>query len=47
MLDLPKYFISVLGDPKPPHKDTVESGVYHPDPKYAPFLPEPGDILLL
>ena len=43
----PKYYLSVLGDPKPPGKDTVESGIYHPDPKYAPFPTKPGDILLL
>lgn len=43
----PKYFLAVFGDPKPPEKDTIESGVYHPDPKFAPFPPEPGDVLLL
>jgi len=43
----PRYFFAIFGDPKPPSKDTVESGIYHPDPKYAPFKPIPGDILLL
>lgn len=43
----PKYFFAVFGDPNPPHKDTIESGIYHPDPKYAPFPTEQGDVLLL
>ena len=46
-MSVPKYYLSVLGDPKPPDKDTVESGVYHPDPNYAPFPTKPGDFLLL
>ena len=37
----------MFGDPKPPEKDTVESGIYHPDPKTAPFPTRPGDLLLL
>ncbi len=47
MIGKAKYFLSVLGDPKPPDKDNAESGVYHPDPKYSPFPTHPGDILLL
>jgi hypothetical protein len=43
----PRYFFAVFGDPMPPSKDTVESGIYHPHPKYAPFAPRPGDFLLL
>jgi hypothetical protein len=43
----PRYFFAVFGDPKPPSKDTVESGIYHPDPKYAPFPARLGDLLLL
>ena len=47
MNKIPKYFLSVLGDPKPPDKDEVGSGIYHPDSKYYPFQPEPGDVLIL
>jgi len=43
----PKYFFTMFGDPTPPEKDTIESGIYHPDPKHAPFPTKPGDILLL
>jgi len=43
----PQYFVAVFGDPQPPHKDVVESGVYHPNPKHAPFPIEPGDVMLL
>lgn len=43
----PRYFISVFGKPDPPDKDLIESGIYHPEPKYAPFSPDPGDILLV
>lgn len=46
-MNTPKYHISVFGDPKPPDKDTVESGIYHPDMRFAPFRTEPGDFLLL
>jgi hypothetical protein len=42
----PRYFFAVFGDPKPPNKDTIESGIYHPDPNYAPFPPDPGDMIL-
>jgi hypothetical protein len=45
-MNAPKYYLAVFGDPKPPDKDTIESGVYHPDPKFAPFPTEPGDFLL-
>jgi len=43
----PRYLFATFGDPAPPEKDRVESGIYHPDPKTAPFPAEPGDILLL
>jgi hypothetical protein len=43
----PNYFLAIFGDPKPPEKDTVESGIYHPDPRHAPFGTNPGDVLLL
>jgi len=43
----PKYFFAMFGDPRPPEKDTIESGIYHPDPKHAPFPTRPGDVLLL
>ncbi|MBI3662390.1 MAG: hypothetical protein HY234_04995 [Acidobacteria bacterium] len=43
----PKYFVAVFGDPNPPNKDTVESGVYHPDPDCVPFPTRPGDVILL
>ena len=43
----PKYFFAMFGDPKPPAKDTIESGIYHPHPKRAPFPTKPGDVLLL
>ena len=46
-MNVPKYYIAVFGDPRPPAKDTIESGVYHPDPKFAPFPTKPGDFLLL
>jgi hypothetical protein len=42
-----KYFVAVFGDPQPPQKTAVESGEYAPDPKYAPFEAEPGDVMLL
>lgn len=42
-----KYYLCVFGDPKPPDKDTIESGIYHPNLKFAPFSTEPGDLLLL
>jgi len=28
MLTHPRYFVTAFGDPQPPHKDVVESGVY-------------------
>ncbi len=43
----PKYYYAVFGEPNPPEKDEVESGIYHPDPHQAPFLVKPGDLLLL
>ena len=46
-MNTPKYYLAVFGDPKPPDKDTIDSGIYHPDPKFAPFPTEPGDFLLL
>lgn len=42
----PRYFVSVFGNPEPPEKDKIESGIYHPDSKYSPFPTEVGDILL-
>jgi|SRR5579859_4217574 len=42
----PRYFIAVFGDPQP-NKDAVDSGVYAPDPKYAPFPAKAGDVMLL
>lgn len=46
-MNAPKYYLAVFGDPRPPDKDTIQSGVYHPHPKFAPFPTEPGDFLLL
>jgi hypothetical protein len=46
-MDSPQYFFAMFGEPIPPAKDTIESGVYHPDSKLAPFPVRPGDILLL
>jgi hypothetical protein len=43
----PKYFVAVFGDPQQPGKSLVESCQYDPDPKYAPFPTEPGDVMLL
>ncbi len=43
----PKYFVAVFGDPQQPNKSLVESGEYDPDPRYAPFSPKPGDVMLL
>jgi len=42
----PKYFVAVFGKPDPPEKDTVESGVHHPNPGSSPFPTQPGDIML-
>src|SRR5229473_5447407 len=44
-MDKPRYFIAVFGDPRP-DKDSVESGVYTPDPKHA-FPTKSGDMMLL
>ena len=41
------YFTAVFGEPNRPGKDPVESGTYTPDPSFAPFSTEPGDIMLL
>ena len=43
----PRYFIAIFGDPVPPLKDRVQSGIYHPAPKFSPFQTAPGDVLLL
>jgi len=43
----PSYFFALFGDPNPPEKDMVESGLYHPHPDTAPFPTKPGDVLLL
>lgn len=45
-MNKPRYFIAVFGDPQP-NKDPVDSGVYTPDPKYAPFPAKAGDVMLL
>ena len=45
-MNKPRYFISVFGNPQP-GKDAVESGIYHPSPKDAPFPAEPADYLIL
>jgi hypothetical protein len=45
-MDRPRYFVAVFGDPRP-DKDAVDSGVYTPDSKYAPFPTRPGDVMLL
>ncbi len=42
-----RYYFAVFGDPHPPNKDLVESGIYHPDPSRAPFDARPGDVLVL
>lgn len=43
----PRYFVAVFGDPEPEGKNVVDSGIYDPDPRYAPFPTKPGDFLLL
>ncbi len=43
----PKYFVAVFGDPQQPNKSLVDSGTYDPDPRYAPFPTNPGDVMLL
>jgi hypothetical protein len=43
----PRYFIAVFGAPQPPQKDLVESGLYHPATKFAPFPVARGDVMLL
>jgi hypothetical protein len=42
-----KYFVAVFGDPQQPGKSLVESGEYNPNPRYAPFQTNPGDVMLL
>lgn len=42
-----RIFVAVFGDPQQPNKSLLESGEYDPDPRYAPFPCEPGDLLLL
>ncbi|HEY6253255.1 MAG TPA: hypothetical protein VI685_25140 [Candidatus Angelobacter sp.] len=42
-----KCLVAVFGDPQQPNKSLVESGQYDPDPRYAPFPSEPGDLMLL
>ena len=37
----------MFGNPRPPGRDTVESGIYHPHSSTAPFPTQPGDLLLL
>jgi hypothetical protein len=43
---MPRYFIAVFGQPEP-GKKAVESGIYTPDPRYAPFPAQLGDVMLL
>lgn len=43
----PKYYVAVFGDPKPPERDTVESGKYHLGGRGTGIAGERGDILLL
>jgi len=43
----PCHYVALFGDPNPPQKDAVESGIYHPHPSTAPFRTNPGDVLLL
>ena len=45
-MNSPRCFVCVFGDPQPPGKDLVESGVHHPKLGYAVHT-SPGDILLL
>lgn len=45
-MNSPTCFVCVFGDPQPPGKDLVESGVHHPKSGYALHV-NPGDILLL
>lgn len=35
----PKYFFAMFGDPRPPEKDSIESGIYHPDPSISSQFP--------
>ncbi len=46
-MNAPHYFFAIFGEPAPPKKDRIESGVYHPDPRRAPFGAKPGDLVLL
>ena len=43
----PSYYVAVFGEPEPPGKDKVDSGIHHPDENRSPFPTKPGDILLL
>ena len=47
MINNPSFYVTVFGDPKPPGKDKVESGIHHPDENRSPYPTKPGDILLL
>lgn len=46
-MNSPKCFVAIFGDPQQPNKSLVESGEYDPDPRYAPFGCQPGDLMLL
>jgi len=46
MMHKAKYFVAVFGDPRV-NKEPVESGIYTPDPHYAPLAVKLGDVMLL
>lgn len=43
----PTYYVAIFGDPDPPEKDTVESGIYHLGIRGTDIPGEQGDIILL
>ena len=43
----PTYYVAIFGDPDPPEKDTVESGIYHLGIRGTDLPGEQGDIILL
>jgi len=43
----PKFFLAVFGDPRPPGKNTVESGEYRPIARYRLSEIRTGDLMLL
>lgn len=46
-MNSPRCFVAVFGDPKPPGKNTVKSGEYHPIAKYTISRTQIGDLMLL